>query len=79
MLATVVDTKVLAEIVGASFAAGIGVTLIFSLVIYGGTRFADLRRDGNPVGAAMFAAAAIVCFLAFVAAVVLGIAVMTSK
>ena len=79
MPATIVDTKVLGEIVAAALAGGIGVTLIFSLVIYGGTRFADLRRDGNLVGAALFGAGAILCFIVFIAAVVLGITIMSRK
>jgi hypothetical protein len=48
-------------------------------VIYGSTRFADLRREGNALGAAAFATFAAVGSTAFVAAVVLGIVVMTSK
>jgi hypothetical protein len=78
-MATIVDIDVLLEVVGAAFAAGIGITAIFGLVIYGGTRFADLRREGNAVGAAAFATFAAVGFAAFVASVVLGIVVMTSK
>ena len=78
-MATIVDIDVLLEVVGAAFAAGIGITAIFGLVIYGSTRFDDLRREGNAVGAAAFATFAGVGFAGFVAAVVLGIVVMTSK
>ena len=78
-MATIVDVDVLLEVVGAAFAAGIGITAIFGLVIYGGTRFADLRREGNTVGAAAFATFATAGFAAFVAAVVFGILVMTNK
>jgi hypothetical protein len=78
-MATIVDIDVLLEVVGAAFAAGIGITAIFGLVIYGSTRFADLRREGNALGAAAFATFAAVGSTAFVAAVVLGIVVMTSK
>ena len=78
-MATIVDVDVLLKVVAAAFAAGIGITAIFGLVIYGSTRFADLRREGSAVGAAAFATFAAVGFAAFVAAVVLGIVVMTSK
>jgi hypothetical protein len=79
MLATLVDVDVLLKIVGAAFGAGIGVSLVFSLVIYGGTRFVDLRRQGNQVGATFFAVTAIVWAAVFVAAVVLGLTIMTQK
>ena len=58
-MATIVDVDVLMEVVGASFAAGIGITAIFGLVIYGSTRFDDLRREGNALGAAAFATLAV--------------------
>jgi hypothetical protein len=78
-MATIVDVDVLLEVVGAAFAAGIGITAIFGLVIYGSTRFDDLRREGNALGAAAFATLAAVGLAAFVGAVVLGLVVMTSK
>jgi hypothetical protein len=78
-MATIVDVDVLLEVVGAAFAAGIGITAIFGLVIYGSTRFDDLRREGNALGAAAFATLAAAGFAAFVAAVVFGILVMTNK
>jgi hypothetical protein len=78
-MATIVDIDVLLEVVGAAFAAGIGITAIFGLVIYGGTRFADQRRAGDTLGAAVFAIFAATGFAAFIAAVVFGILVMTNK
>jgi hypothetical protein len=78
-MATIVDTDVLLKVVGAAFAAGIGISAIFGLVIYGSTRFADFRREGNATGAAAFAIFAAAGSLAFVAAVVYGIVVMTNK
>jgi hypothetical protein len=78
-MATIVDIHVLLKVVGAAFAAGIGITTLFGLVIYGGTRFVDLRRDGNTAGAAAYATLAAAGLAAFVAAVIYGIVVMTTK
>jgi hypothetical protein len=78
-MATIVDVHVLLKVVGAAFAAGIGITAIFGLVIYGSTRFADLRRTGNALGATAFAIVAATGFAAFLAAVAFGIAVMIKK
>jgi hypothetical protein len=77
--ATIVDTDVLAKLVGAAFAAAIGTTAVFGLVIYGTTRFADLRRQGNAAGAAVVAVLAVVGFLAFAAGVALGLTIMLRK
>jgi hypothetical protein len=78
-MATIVDIDVLLKVIGATFVAGIGITAVFGLVIYGGTRFADQRRAGDALGAAAFAIFAATGFAAFVAAVVLGVLVMTNK
>ena len=44
MLAVVVETKELAETVVASIVGGVGVTVVFSIAIWGAARFADLSR-----------------------------------
>jgi hypothetical protein len=63
----------------ASTVAGIGVTFVFSVAIWGVARFADLSRNERPVAAAAAALTAALALLATVAIVVLGIVVMTSK
>jgi hypothetical protein len=78
-LATLVEGKELLETVVASTVAGIGVTFVFSVAIWGVARFADLSRNERPVVAAAAALAAGLALLATVAIVVLGIVVMTSK
>jgi hypothetical protein len=79
MLATVVETKELLQTVAASVIAGVGVTVVFSMAIYGATRFADLSRDERPLAAGAAAALTLIALSACVAAVVVGIVVMTSK
>jgi hypothetical protein len=79
MLATIVDTQALLKTVLYSAIAGVGVTLIFSLAILGGTRFAELSRDGRPAQAAAFGALALVALAAAAAAVTIGIIVMSRK
>jgi hypothetical protein len=78
-MATLVETKELAETVIASVIAGVGITTIFSVAIWGGTRFADLSRGGRPLAAGAAAALGGLALLATLAAVVVGILVMTSK
>jgi hypothetical protein len=79
MLAVVVETKELAETVVASLVGGVGVTVIFSIAIWGSARFAELSRGERPLAAAGAAAVAVLALAATAASVVLGIIVMTSK
>jgi hypothetical protein len=79
MIATVVETKELIETVVASVVAGVGVTAVFSVAIWGGARFVDFSRDGRPVAAAAAVAVSVLALGVTMAAVVFGIVVMTGK
>jgi hypothetical protein len=78
-MAVVVEIKQLLETVVASLVAGVGVTVVFSVAIWGVGRFADLSRDERPLAAAAAAALAGLAVLVTLAAVVFGIVVMSSK
>jgi hypothetical protein len=77
--ATIVQTGDLVQTVIASLIAGVGITAVFSLAIWSGARFADLSRDGRTVAAGAAAALGGLALVVTVAAVVVGILVMTSK
>lgn len=79
MIATIVDTKALAETVAAAFVAGVGATVVFSLAILGTTRFAEANRDGRRLQAALFGALAVAGLLATAATAVVAVIVMTRK
>ena len=78
-MATIVQTKELLETVIASLIAGVGATAVFSLAIWGGARFVDLSRDGRTLAAGAAAALSALALAVTLAAVVVGIVVMTSK
>jgi len=78
-MAVVVETKQLLETVVASLVAGVGVTVVFSVAIWGVARFADLSRNERPLAAAAAAALAGLAVLLTFAAVAFGIVVMSSK
>jgi hypothetical protein len=78
-MATIVETGDLARTVIASLIAGVGVTAIFSLAIWGGARFVDLSREGRPLAAGAAATLGAVALAATLAAVAVGILVMTTK
>lgn len=79
MAATIVHTGDLVKTVVASLVAGVGVTLVFSVAIWGGARFADLSRGGRPLAAGAAAALGGLALASTLAAVVIGIVVMMSK
>ena len=79
MIATLVEGKELLETVGASVVAGIGVTFVFSVAIWGVARFADLTRNERPLAAGAAALVACLALVATVGIVVVGIIAMTSK
>ena len=79
MTATIVEGKELLQTVVASLVAGVGVTFIFSVAIWGVARFADLNRNQRPLAAAAALGAAGLALVATLAVVVVGIIVMSSK
>jgi hypothetical protein len=78
-MAVVVETKQLLETVVASLLAGVGVTVVFSVAIWGVARFADLSRNERPLAAGAAATLAAAAMLVTLAAVAFGIVVMTRK
>jgi hypothetical protein len=79
IVATIVETKELVETVAASLVAGVGIITIFSVAIWGGARFVDFSREGRPLAAGAAAALGGMALVTTVAAVAVGIVVMTSK
>jgi hypothetical protein len=79
MIATIVDTKALWETVAAAFVAGVGTTIVFSLAILGAARFGEANREGRALHAALFGVLTAFGLLATLAAIVVGVVVMTSK
>lgn len=79
MIATLVEGKELLQTVVASTVAGVGVTLVFSIAIWGVARFADLNREERRLEAGAAALVAALALAATAAAVVAGIVVMTHK
>ena len=79
MIATIVHTDELLQTIAASVVAGIGVTFLFSLGIWGASQFAELSRSERPVAATAALAVGGVALACVGAAIVIGIVVMTSK
>jgi hypothetical protein len=79
MIATIVHTDELLQTIAASVIAGIGVTFLFSLGIWGAGQFAELSRGERPVAATAAALVGAVALLCVAGAVVTGIVVMTHK
>jgi hypothetical protein len=77
--ATIVDWSDLLQTIGASIVAGIGITVAFSVVIWGSARFTDLRREerSGPAGVALTVSGVALAVVA--AGVAFGVVVMTTK
>jgi hypothetical protein len=78
-MAVVIETTELLQTVIASVVAGVGMTVVFSIAIWGAARFADLSRNERPLAAGAAATVGVLALLATLAGIVLGIVVMTSK
>jgi hypothetical protein len=75
--ASIVDWEALLTVVWASAAAGIGVTAAYGLAILGTTRAVELSRGGRAGEALVFGVVAAIGAVGVVAAIVLGIVVLT--
>jgi CHASE2 domain-containing sensor protein len=74
-----VDSEALLELMWAAPLAALTVTVAWGLVIHGSARAVESQRDGRTVLAVLHAITAIAGAALFMAAVVFGLIVMTSK
>lgn len=79
MIATIVEWEAVLDTVLASVIAGVGVTFVFSVAIWGVARFVDYNRAERPLAAGAAGTVAALALAATVAALVVGILVMTGK
>ena len=77
--ATVLTLRTLVNLVVSALAAGIGVTVAFSAVIYCVDRASELRRDQRSGAAAAMSAGGLLALAACLALVVYGLILVTSK
>jgi hypothetical protein len=78
-LATVAEWEALLDTVWASLVAGVGVTFVFSLAIYGAARAAEFRRDDRRLEASLAVALMLAGFAASAAAIIYGVVIMAQK
>ena len=74
-----VEWGLLFEVIWVSLVAGIGVTAVFSTVIYAGSRATEAKRDGQDGLAVMFGILAAIAFAAFMVGCVYGVSIILTK
>jgi hypothetical protein len=79
MIATVVDTAKLFQAAWTSIVAAVAVTIAFSLLVLGAARSSEQGRAGHRVAAGAYGLLATIALAVCLAAVALGIIVMTTK
>ena len=77
--ATIISGATVAKFVIGAVAAGVGVTIAFSALIYCTGRAQELRRARHPAAAAAFSAASALALLACLAIVAYGLILTASK
>jgi hypothetical protein len=78
-LGAIVETKDLLETIAFAIVAGIGVTAVFSVAIWGAARFTDLSQEDRRPRALAAAATSGAALVVVLAAIVIAVVVMTSK
>jgi hypothetical protein len=74
-----IDFHALGQVVWVSLVAGVGVSVLFSLVIWGADKAGDARRAGQDGQALTYGVVAVAAMVVFSAAVIFGVFVMLNK
>ena len=77
MIATVVDTHALLQVVWVSLLAGVGVTSAYGFALLGSQRALERGRDGNMAGAVAYALVGVLGLAVVLGAIVFGIVILT--
>ena len=73
MIASIVDTDALLQVIWVSLIAGVGVPSCFALTILGSTRAVELGRNGRPFEAVLFGIVGVVGLGVVIASIVFGL------
>jgi hypothetical protein len=73
MIASIVDTDALLQVIWVSLIAGVGVPACYALAILGAARALEFGRNGRPVEAVMFGVVGVLGLAVVVASIVFGI------
>jgi hypothetical protein len=79
MIASIVDTDALLEVVWVSILAGIGLTAIYGVAIVGASHAVDSSRRGRTAGTVLYGVLGLVALGIVLAATVFGIATLSDK
>jgi hypothetical protein len=79
LASTVIDWSKILEVVRSAVVAGIGVSVIYAVAVYGATRASDMRRAGRATIAAAYGVLGFAGFAVSLAAIVYGVVLITSK
>jgi hypothetical protein len=74
-----VDGGLLVQVVWVSLVAGVGISVLFSLVILGTAKAGDARRAGHGVATVAYFTLALLSFAGFAGGVVLGVQTLIEK
>jgi hypothetical protein len=79
MIATIVDWGALGRVVLYSLIAGVGVPAVYAMAVFGAGRSSDAQRARRGVAATVYGVLALAGIAACLAAIVLGIVLLTHK
>jgi hypothetical protein len=78
VIASIVDTDALLQVVWVSLIAGVGVPACYGFAILGSTRAIELGRDGRVAEAAVLAVVGVVGLAVVIASIVFGIVTLVN-
>ena len=79
MYVAAVEVSTLFEVVWTSLLAGVGITVVYSLVIYGSSQAAEARRNGRGLAATGHAILAAVAMAGVLLSIVFALTVILDK
>jgi hypothetical protein len=78
-LAAIVETSKLGKVIAYSLLTGVGISVVFSLGVSSAGGLLDALRERHTPAVIAWGALAVICTLVALAAVVLGIVIMSTK
>jgi predicted membrane channel-forming protein YqfA (hemolysin III family) len=74
-----IDSHLLLRVLYTALIAGVAVSVVFSLTVYGMTRSSDMRREDRPAAAMRYAALGVLGLALTAALIAYGLVLLTRK